>query len=67
MVLDAALAATRTTLYYVCLPFILTLRFLWAALLIITAPIVHVAHYMLHALAWPIRQLAKLEVSASLL
>jgi len=67
MVLDAVLTATWTTLYFVCLPFILTLRFLWTALVIVTAPIVHVAHYLLHAVAWPVRQLAKLEVSAPLL
>ncbi|MCJ1247203.1 hypothetical protein MMC30_004417 [Trapelia coarctata] len=61
MVLDAALTVTRTTLYFICFPFILTLRFLWTALVIVTAPIVHVADYLLHAIAWPVRQLAKLE------
>ncbi len=64
MALDTALAATRTTLYYCCLPVIVILRFLWAASAIIIAPIVHVARYLFYAIAWPVRQLAKLEASA---
>lgn len=64
MALDTALAAIRSTLYYCCLPVLVVLRLLWAALVIITAPIFHVAHYLLHAIAWPVRQLAKLEASA---
>ena len=62
MSVSTVLSTTATVLYYACFPIILLVRLLLAALVFIAAPIVHVAHYVIHALLWPVHQLGKLEV-----
>ncbi len=53
-------------LYYLLLPIVIVLRWLLIALGVITAPLLHLGHYVLHACLWPLRFLAKFEVCALL-
>lgn len=61
--LSAALSTTLHGLYYVCLPLLWLLKILLTVLIFVSAPLLHVGHYLLLALLWPIHLLGRLEVS----
>ncbi|MCJ1388352.1 hypothetical protein MMC18_001198 [Xylographa bjoerkii] len=61
MSIATVLSTTAVVLYYVCFPVIIIWKLLLAALLFVAAPLLHVAHYLIHGVLWPIRQLGKLE------
>jgi len=49
------------SLYYITYPIFFLLRWLLAILIVITAPFLHLAQYVLHACVWPWHQLARFE------
>jgi len=61
MSVSTVLSSTATVLYYIGFPVIILVRLVLAALIFVAAPILHVAHYLLHGVLWPIHQLARLE------
>ncbi|MCJ1382900.1 hypothetical protein MMC17_006013 [Xylographa soralifera] len=61
MSVSAVLSTTVTVLYYIGFPVIIIVRLLVAALIFVAAPVLHVAHYLIHGVLWPIRQLGRLE------
>ncbi|MCJ1434111.1 hypothetical protein MMC27_003477 [Xylographa pallens] len=61
MSVSTVLSTAATVLYYIGFPVIIIVRLLLAAVIFVAAPILHVAHYLLHGVLWPIRQLARLE------
>jgi len=61
MSVSTVLSTSGTVLYYICFPIIIILRLLLAAVIFVAAPVLHVAHYLMHGVLWPIRQLGKLE------
>ena len=55
-------ATVAAVLYYILLPIILILRFIWAILVIISLPFTHALYFLPHLLALPFGFLARFEV-----
>ena len=56
------LSIALTAVYYITYPIIYALSTILSILLVITAPIVHLGHYILYAFWYPIHILGKFEV-----
>ena len=59
-------ATVGTMLYYILLPVIWILKIVWTVITLISAPIIHFVHFLLHGLALPIHFLARFEVQTLL-
>ena len=59
------LSVALTVLYYIVYPIFYLLGLLLSILAIITAPLLHLGHYLLYALSYPIHFLGKFEVALS--
>lgn len=59
---QTAFSIIYSCLYYLVFPLQILLKWLLIALGVIGAPLLHLAHYILHACLWPLRFLARFEV-----
>ena len=60
----SAASSTLLVLYYILFPFIWILQSLISLLIVLASPLLHLAHYVLHACWLPFQFLAKFEASS---